>query len=271
MSATSRRPLRTFAIAVLSVVFLTPLVFMVLGSLRAPGLPPPDGFELVPRGSTWANYRTVFAFVPLGRHVLNSLVVVALAVPVTVVIASWAGFAIATARPVARRRLVLACVVALMIPLSALWVPRFVMFRWLGLVDTMWPLVAPALMATTPFYVLLFALAYGRVPKTLFEAAQLENLSPLRIWRQVAWPLARPAAFAVGILAFTWHWANFVDPLLYLSSGEKFTVPLGLRALQTLEPTNHPILLAGAVIVSLPPVVAFLVAQRSFFTKTLEV
>ena len=271
MSGAPRRPLRAFAIVVLSIVFLTPLVFMLLGSLRGPGLPPPDGFELVPRGFTWGNYRTVFAFVPLATYLLNSLVVVVVAVPITVVVASWAGFAIATARADIRRRLVLACVVALMIPLSALWVPRFVMFRWLGLVDTMWPLVAPALMATTPFYVLLFALAYGRVPKALYEAAQLENLSPIEIWRRVAWPMARPAAFAVGVLAFTWHWANFVDPLLYLSSGEGFTVPLGLRALQTLEPTNHPILLAGAVLVSLPPVIAFLAAQRSFFTKTLDV
>jgi len=162
-------------------------------------------------------------------------------------------------------------VVALMIPLSALWVPRFVMFRWAGLIDTLWPLMLPALMATTPFYVLLFALSYGRVPTGLFEAARLENLSPFGVWRRVAWPLGRPTAFAVAVLAFTWHWANFVDPLLYLSSGERFTVPLGLRALQTLEPTNHPILLAGAVMVSLPPVIAFLAAQRSFFTKTLEV
>lgn len=271
MRATQRRPLRTASIVALSLLFLGPLVFMVLGSLRAPGLPPPDGFELIPRQLTWANYRTVFAFVPLGRHLMNSLVVVAVAVPVTVLIASWAGFAIATAAPRARRILIGLSVVALMVPLSALWVPRFVMFRWAGLIDTLWPLMLPALMATTPFYVLLFALSYLRIPKGLFEAARLENLSPFGVWRKVAWPLARPTAFAVAVLAFTWHWANFVDPLLYLSSGEKYTVPLGLRALQTLEPTNHPILLAAAVMVSLPPVIAFLVAQRSFFVKTLEV
>jgi multiple sugar transport system permease protein len=271
MRTRQRRPLRTFLIVALSLLFLGPLVFMLLGSLRAPGIPPPDGFEVLPRDATWTNFKTVFAFVPLGRHLVNSLLVVAVAVPVTVVVASWAGFAIATAAPRARRFLIVLSVVALMIPLSALWVPRFVMFRWAGLVDTLWPLILPALMATTPFYVLLFALSYSRVPTGLYEAARLENLSPFGVWRRVAWPLARPTAFAVAVLAFTWHWANFVDPLLYLSSGDKFTVPLGLSALQTLEPTNHPILLAGAVMVSLPPVIAFLAAQRSFFSKTLEV
>lgn len=259
------------AVVVLAAVFLVPLLFMVLGSLRAPGLPPPDGFELVPRGAGWSNYRYVFSFVPLGRYLANSLFIVAVAVPVTVLLASWAGFAIASATPRVRAWLIGLSVIALMVPLSALWVPRFVGFRWLGMIDTYWPLVAPALMATTPFYVLLFALAYARLPKNLFEAARLENMSPFQIWRRVAWPLALPAAFAVAILAFTWHWANFVDPLLYLTSGERFTVPLGLRALQTLEPTNHPILLAGAVIAAAPPVIAFLAAQRSFFVKTLDV
>ena len=271
MRTAERRPWRSLLIAALSLLFLGPLVFMVLGSLRAPGLPPPDGFELIPREATWANFKTVFAFVPLDRHLVNSSIVVAVAVPVTVLIASWAGFAIAVATPRARRILIGSSVVALMVPLSALWVPRFVMFRWAGLIDTLWPLMLPALMATTPFYVLLFALSYMRLPKGLFEAARLENLSPFSIWRRVAWPLAKPTAFAVAVLAFTWHWANFVDPLLYLSTGDHYTVPLGLRALQTLEPTNHPILLAGAVLVSLPPVIAFLAAQRSFFVKTLEV
>lgn len=271
MTEASRYPVRSFVAIALAVVFLTPLVFMVLGSMRTPGLAPPEGFELVPQDASWSNYRSVFAFVPLTRYLVNSLLIVAIAVPVTVVVASWAGFAIAASTPKVRRRLIIASVVALMVPTSALWVPRFAGFRWLGMIDTYWPLVAPALMATTPFYVLLFALAYARLPKTLFEAARLEGMSPFQIWRRVAWPLALPAAFAVAVLAFTWHWANFIDPLLYLSTNELFTVPLGLRALQTLEPTNHPILLAGSVIAALPPVVAFLVAQRSFFHKTLEV
>ncbi len=259
------------AALLLAALFLIPLIFMVLGSLRAPGLPPPDGFELVPEDASWSNYRSVFALVPLGRFLVNSLIIVAIAVPITVLVASWAGFAIAASTPRLKRWLIGASVIGLMVPASALWVPRFVGFRWLGMIDTYWPLVAPALMATTPFYVLLFALAYARVPKTLFEAARLERMSPFQIWRRVAWPLARPAAFAVAILAFTWHWANFIDPLLYLSSPETFTVPLGLRALQTLEPTNHPILLAGSVVAAAPPVIAFLIAQRSFFVKTLEV
>lgn len=271
MSGSARRVARITGVVILCVVFLSPLVLMALGSLRAPGLPPPDGFELAPRGATISNYETVFAFVPLGRYLLNSALVALIAVPVTVVVASWTGYAIVAASPRVRRWLIGTCLVTLMIPLSALWVPRFVLFRWTGLLDTLWPVMAPALMATSPFYVLLFALSYSRIPKELFDAARLENLSPAAIWRRVAWPLARPTVFAVAVLAFAWHWANFVDPLLYLSSVELFTAPLGLRSLQTLEPTNHPILLAASVMVCIPGVLAFIAAQRSFFDRTLEV
>jgi multiple sugar transport system permease protein len=265
------RWVRGVAIGLLCALFLVPLAYMIAGSLRTPGLPPPDGIELLPSPLSWSNYRTVFDFVPLWSFFRNSLIVVAVAVPITVLIASWAGFSIARARGAHRARLILLSVIALMVPISALWVPRFVMFRWQGLVDTLVPLMAPSIMATTPFYVLVFALVYSRVPKELYEAAVLEGMSPLTVWRTVAWPLGKPAAFAVAVLAFVFHWSNFVDPLLYLSSESSFTVPLGLRALQTLEPTNHPILLAASVIATAPAVIAFLVAQRAFFTKTLGV
>lgn len=232
---------------------------------------PPDGIEWLPDPVAWSNYDLVDRFIPLGQMMRNSLMVVAIAVPLTILVASLGGFAIAAATPRARRVLIGLSLVALMVPVTALWVPRFALFKWLGLTDSLVPLVAPALMATTPFYVLLFALAYWRIPKNLFDAARLDGLSPFQIWWRVALPLARPTIFAVGVLAFATHWSNFVEPLLYLSSPEKFTLPLGLRALQTLEPANHPILLAASVLVTIPPVVAFLLAQRAFFSRTLEV
>jgi multiple sugar transport system permease protein len=262
---------RALAVVLLSGLVVLPLFFMVAGSLRTPGLPPPDGFEWLPDPLRWQNYRDVSGFVDVWAYMKNSGIVVLIAVPITVLVASWAGFAIATAKPKVQKILVLSSLIALMVPVGALWIPRFVMFKWLGLTDTLAPLIVPALMATTPFYVLIFGLVYSRLPKSLYEAARLEGLSPFAIWRRVAFPLGKAAAFAVGVLALAWHWANFTDPLIYLSSEENFTLPLGLRALQSLEPTNHPLLLAGAVIATVPPVIAFLLVQRAFFSRTLEV
>jgi multiple sugar transport system permease protein len=255
------RHLPALAVAVL---FLLPLVYMVTGSLRQAGLPPPRSPELVPSPLAWENYDRAFELVDIPRYTLNSLIVAAFAVPLSVLFASWAGFAIARLPARARTALVALSLTALMVPATALLVPRFVVFKQLHLIDTWVPLIAPALIGMSPFYVLIFYWAFGRIPEELYEAARLEGLTPLQTWRRVAMPLVRPVTLAVALLAFVFSWSNFLDPLIYLFEQELFTLPLGLKLLAQLDPQNFPLLLAGAVAATAPVIVAFLVAQRYF-------
>lgn len=261
---------RRIAIGLLCVLFALPIVLMFLGALQPPGQPPAPGFDLWPEDPRWDNFQTIATFMDLWRQMVNSLIVVAVAVPLSVVIASWAGFTIVTGSSRMRSFLIVVSVITLMIPATALWVPRFALFRWIGLIDSLVALMMPALMATSPFYVLIFALAYSRIPVPLFEAARVEGLSPLRTWTTIAWPLARPAAFAVAILAFVFHYSNFTDALLYVRDEAHYTLPLGLRALQTFEVTLHPLMLAGAALATIPSLLAFLIGQRALFARTLE-
>lgn len=255
---------RQLVAAALSLLFLLPLVFMVSGSLRRPGLPPPREPELIPRDASLESYRQAFELVDLARYTLNSLLVAALVVPLTVLFASWAGFAM-TRLPVRHARaLVASSFVALMVPLTALLVPRFTIFRELNLIDSYWPLVAPTLIGLSPFYVLLFYWSFRRLPPELIEAARLEGLSPLRTWRRIALPLVRPTTTAVALLAFVFSWGNFLDPLIYLFDERLFTLPLGLKSLAQLDRQNFPMLLAGAVVATLPVIAAFVYLQRFF-------
>lgn len=258
----ARRLAWGLAAAGVSILFLLPLAAMLGGSLRPQGLPPPRGLELVPASPTLDAYRTAFSLVPLARSVLNSLFVAALFVPVAVVSASWGGFALAQLRGRARRRAVVFLLVVLMVPVSAVWLTRFAMFRAAGLTDTAVPLVAPAVMGGSPLFVLLYWLAFRRIPPEVLEAARLEGAGPWRAWRAVAMPLVRGTTIAVALLAFALSWSNFIDPLLYLSSEERYTAPLVLRSLEQLGPTNWPVILAGAAVVTLPVVAAFAAALR---------
>jgi multiple sugar transport system permease protein len=248
-------------------VFVGPLLWLVAGSLRGPGLPPPRGVEWLPDPVAWSNYRRVFAVVPLGRYARNSLLVVALAVPLTLVTASWAGFAMAQLHARARRRLLALAVLLRLVPVTALWLTRFVLFARLGLVDTVWALVAPALMGSSPFFVLLYYWTFRRVPRQVFESALLDGAGPLRTWAQVALPLARPTTATVAVLTFVLYWRDFIAPLLYLRSERLYTLPIGLRALQQLARTDWPLLLAGAVVLTAPIVVVFFLAQRAFWPE----
>jgi multiple sugar transport system permease protein len=248
-------------------LFVTPIVYMVTGSLRKAGLPPPRTPELLPSPLAFDNYGRAYDLVNIPRQVLNSTIVVVAAVPLTVLFASWAGFVMARLSRRAGGILVGISLIALMVPITALLVSRFAMFRTARLTDTYVPLIAPSLMGTSPFYVLLFYWSFRRVPPELFEACKLEGLSTLRTWGRVAMPLVRPATVAVGVLAFVFTWSNFLDPLIYLYDPNKYTVPLGLRSLATLGRQDFPLLLAGAVTATAPVVVAFLYAQRYFLRE----
>jgi multiple sugar transport system permease protein len=250
-------------------LFLSPLVLMVLGSLHRPAQPPSDGLALAPGAARPDNYDDATTIIPLLRQLVNSLSVVAVAVPITVVVASLGGFAIVTSAPRTRRLLVTLSVLAMLVPVSVLWVPRTVILEQFGLTDHTLTVAASALMATTPLFVLLFALALSRLPRSLFEAAQVEGLSPLRTWRRVAVPLSWPTAFAVGVLAFVAHWSNVVEPILWLSREQSWTASLGLRSLASVDPSYFPLLLAAVVMVNAPAVFLFALGQRALFDRTL--
>jgi multiple sugar transport system permease protein len=137
-------------------LFVIPFVWVLSASLRQTGLPPPRTIEWLPSPVEWSNYARVFRLVPLAGYIGNSLLVVGVAVPLTILTASWAGLAMAQMAKPARRLLVVLAVMLLMIPAAALWLTRFVIFKHLGLIDSMWALVAPAAMGSSPLFVLLY-------------------------------------------------------------------------------------------------------------------
>jgi multiple sugar transport system permease protein len=245
-----------------ALVFVVPLVWVVSASLRRPRQPPPSGIEWLPSPIAWSNYREIFDLVPLGDYMLNSMFVSAIAVPLTLVTASWAGFAMAQLGARARHQLLAVSIMLRMIPITALWLTRFILVTRFGLVDSLWALILPALMGSSPFFVLLFYWSFRRIPAELYESARLEGAGALRVWWSIAMPLAVPTVVAVGVLTFVDFWADFINPLLYLRSDDNYTLPLGLQTLQQLDRTNWPLLMAGSVLMTAPILVVFLLSQR---------
>lgn len=259
--------LRHLIAAATGLAFLLPVVWAVSSSLRATGQPSPRSLDWIPEPVAWGNYREVFDFVDLQRYALNSLIVAMLAALITIVTASWAGFALSQIQQRWRLRLTAISFAALMVPLTAVWLPRFVLFKEAGLIDTRLSLLVPSFMGSSPFYVLLFLWTFLRVPGEIYEAARLDGAGAYRVWAQIALPLARPTTVAVAVLTFAASWSSFIEPLLYIRSAGLRTAPLGLEALYQLDRTNWPVLMAGALLVAGPVVLVFLVAQRSFLQE----
>lgn len=249
------------AVAV-AALFLVMFVWFFSMSLRPPATPPSPDIEWIPPNATFSNYERMFDILPMQDYLINSIKVVLVAVPLTILFASWAGLAMALMGRWSRGLLVTFSILLLMVPITALWLPRFVLFTQVGLVDSLWALIVPAFMGSSPLYVLLFFWSFRRLPRELYEAAQLDGASPFTVWFRVAMPLVRPMTITVGVLAFILYWSDFINPLLYLKNEEVYTIPVGLRTLQQLDKTNWPILMSASVVMTIPLVVAFLLVQR---------
>jgi multiple sugar transport system permease protein len=148
-----------------------------------------------------------------------------------------------------------------------LLVGRFGLFRALGVTDTLLPLMAPALLGESPFHVLFYLWAFRRIPADVFDAARIEGLGEIGVYWKVAMPLVKPITLAVAVSSFVDLWGAYIEPLVYLSDPDLFTVPLGVSMLASLDPSNQPLLLAGAITAMAPVVGVFLVVQRRFLGR----
>jgi multiple sugar transport system permease protein len=257
--------LAAVAIAV-AVVFVLPLLWMVVVSLRPVGLPPPRSVEWWPSDPQWQNYAEIFRQVPMARYLLNSVLVVAVSVPLALLTASLAGFAMAQLKDPWRMRLVVLTVFLLMVPPSAVWLFRYQMLSWTGLLTTLWSLILPAFAGGSPLIVLLFYWTFRRMPGETVEAARLEGADAWKTWQHIAMPMARPTTAAALVLSFALFWNDFTNPVLYLYRPQTYTLPVGVQILKQMDATNWPLLMAGATFMTLPIVVLFLVLQPLFLS-----
>lgn len=268
MPRKARRGLHRAVTLALVLLFVLPLWWMFVASLRPVGLPPPKTIEWWPADPQWSNYAEIFRQVPMGRYALNSLLVVAVAVPLTLLTASLAGFGLSQLRGPWRNRLLIASIALMMVPAPAVWLFRYQLLRWLGLLTSLWSLVLPAVAAGSPLLVLLFYWTFQRNPAELYEAARVEGADAWTTWRRVAMPMARPTVAAVTVLAFALYWNDFTNPVLYLYRPSTYTMPVGLQILKQLDATNWSLLMAGAVVVTLPTVLLFLALQPLFLSDS---
>ena len=244
-----------------ALLFLLPLLWMVTASLNPQGAALPTSFQLLPSKPTLANYGRIFQLLPIGKYTLNSILVAGLALPISLVISSWAGLGMARLSRPAQRRWVVICLAVLMVPSIALWSTRFILYRYIGWYDSIWALVAPAWMGTSPFFVLMFYRAFRRIPAAIYDAARLDGAGVILTWWSITMPMARSTTIAVALLTFVVYWGDFISPLLYIRSENLTTLPVALRSLQQMSRSDWPLMLAGAVWTMLVPILLFLLIQ----------
>jgi multiple sugar transport system permease protein len=251
----------------LSVLFALPLVWTVLSSLKSPlelFIFPPTFF---PESLQWKNYITIFEDFPFPRWYWNTFLVVVLNTAGVLATSSLVAYGFARFEFRFRGPLFVLVIATMMLPAQITLIPRFILFDKLGWLNTLLPLWAPAWFGGTPFAIFLMRQFFLTLPRDLDDAAVLDGASYFRVFWQILIPLCKPALATLAIINFIAVWNEFLDPVVFLNSTNKFTIAVGLWYFQaqpmSAMPTAH-FLLAASVTTIIPPLILFFAFQRFF-------
>ena len=249
-----------------SIAMSIPMLWMLSTSLKRSGqewvFPP----VWIPDPVWWPNYLEAMDAlpVPFYVYVVNTLVITFNATLGTVLTSSLAGFAFARLRFPARNFMFLLVISTMMLPGAVTLIPRFLIFRYLGWLDTFLPLIIPYWFGGTAFSIFLLRQFFMSIPRELDEAARMDGASSLQIYWWVILPLAGPALATVTIFQVWDHWNEFMGPLIYINSMEKYTIALALRTFQNIRSQRINYLMAVSMLQVIPVVILFFSAQKYF-------
>jgi len=255
----------TVVIAVVfGLVMILPFAFMVSTALKPHAyvleIPP----KLIPDAPTLDNFTRAWSSGDFGRYFLNSVFVAVLSTAISVSLAAMLGFAFARYDFPGKRIFFGALLFTMMVPGMVLLIPQFVLARNLGLLNSLWGLVAVYSVMNLGLNTFLLRGFFSAMPQELFDAAQVDGAGVFRSFRSVALPLAKPGIATVTIFSFLAAWDEFTWAITTLSDEQLYTLPIGIRLLQRSQATEWGLVFAASLIALAPVLVIFVLLQRQF-------
>nr|WP_255452269.1 carbohydrate ABC transporter permease [Sporosarcina sp. ANT_H38] len=242
-------------------IMIFPFIWSITSSLKSVSqifIVPP---EFLPNPFVWSNYPDSLKAMPFGRAYWNSFYITVLIVGIQLITAAMAAYAFAKIRFPGVNLLFILFLATMMIPKQVTMVPTYMIMSKIGWLDTHLALIVPGALFNA-FSVFLLRQFIMGIPNELEEAAVVDGANPLRIFWSVILPLIKPALAAVGIFSFMGTWNNFMEPLIYLSTPDLFTVPLMLNYFKGLYATDWGLMMAGSTISIIPVLIIYIIAQK---------
>jgi raffinose/stachyose/melibiose transport system permease protein len=247
---------------------VVPFVSLFVTALHPSGTYP-AGLDW-PREPRWSNFTSAFEAAHMGELLASSALIVVGVVPVSLLLATMAGFAIGHLKMVGRRPVFLLFVLGLTLPFEGIVTPLYYQIRDMGLLNTRWAIILPLIGLFMPFGVFWMRAHFVNMPDDISEAAQIDGAN---IWQQfwrVHVPLAMPAISSLAILLFLWTWNQFLLAIVLVDDPAKRTMAGALGAFQGQWGTDIPLLSAGSLLVLAPTLIVFLIFQRRFVSALLQ-
>lgn len=243
----------------LSALVLIPLVWTVCMALK------PDGEvyngKFFPTQLVWGNFYSAVTSIDFFRYLANTLKVVIPNVVGQVVSCSVVAYGFSRFEFKGKRVWFLILLATMMIPGQVTMIPQFLLYRIMGWVNTYLPLTIPAFFATSGYNVFLLRSFMGGIPRDFDEAATIDGAGPIRNFLQIMLPMCKPVLMAITVFTFMGSWNDFNGPLIYLYDANKYTLSLGLSFFKGLYTSKWNLLMAATVLVMLPILLIFFLAQ----------
>lgn len=246
-----------------AVTFAAPLVWMVLTSLKPAEQIAAEPHRILPIEWRVSNYIEAVTTIPYFRYLRNSLVLCVGTVFGTLVSSSLAAYAFARLRWPLRDQVFGLLIATMLLPWHVTMIPRFLLLRELGLYNTLGALIVPTFLGDA-FSIFLLRQFFLTIPEELSEAARLDGCGDWGIFWRIVLPLSKPALATVALFQFIASWNDFNGPLLYLSDPDRFPLAYGLEQFVSAYSSQTNLLMAAAVLFTLPIVVLFFFTQRTF-------
>ncbi len=246
-----------------SIVILMPLLWMISTSLKPLShvfrFPP----EFIPERVVWSNYPDALTQLPFDVYFGNTIFIVVLTVLGEVIVSSIVAYSFSRLRWKGRNVLFIIVLATMMLPRQVTLIPDFLIFKYLGTIDTFWPLILPSWFGN-PFYIFLLRQYFLTHSRELDQAAVIDGCSRFGVFWRITLPMSKPVLAAVAIFSFQYHWNDFFRPLIFLFSEENYTLALGLRFFQGTYGTEWNSLMAVSLVVMLPLIIVFFFTQKIF-------
>lgn len=247
----------------LGFLFALPFLWMVTSSLKVEAdiwnYPP----TWIPEPVMWTNYPEALELMNFSRLLRNTVLITGVNMIGTLLSCTWVVYGFARFKFPGRDFLFLLLLTTMMLPAQVTMIPLFILFRELNWLNTFFPLIVPAFFGNA-FFIFLLRQFFMTIPTELDDAAKIDGCSYVGIWWRILLPLSKPALATVAIFTFIGTWNDFLLPLIYLNDQNKFTLTLGLATFRGLYDTQWGYLMAASIVVLLPCLVVFFLAQRSF-------
>lgn len=259
------KTLLIYAILLLGVAAMAfPFLWMASTSLKGRTnlfIYPP---QLIPKWPwRWQNYKDIFTLLPFAMGFVNSFKIAIINTAGTLLSSTMAAFGFSKLRFRFRSQLFMILLATMMIPGQVTLIPMFVWFKNFGWIDTHYPLIVPAVLCNA-YGVFLLRQFFMTIPDSYVESAKIDGASYLTIFFRIMLPLCVPAMATLGVFSFMAHWNNFLNPLIFINSRVKFTIPLFLQSFQSGYTTQWNLVMAAATMSILPIIVIYIFAQRYF-------